>query len=160
MRRIRDLSRLPVMVAPMAGGVSTPELVIAASQAGAFGWLAGGYKTADAMVAEMTKVRSATDAPFGVNVFVPGTPRRDRDALVSYIAEIAPDAHALRSMLTAARWDDDDWSAKVNALVARPPAAVSFTFGCPPRAVVSSLQSRGVVVIVTVTTVKEAEIAI
>jgi nitronate monooxygenase len=50
--RIRELSRLPIWVAPMAGGPSTAGLVAAAARAGAFGILAGGYKTADAVRAE------------------------------------------------------------------------------------------------------------
>jgi nitronate monooxygenase len=44
-RSVLDLVRHPVLVAPMAGGPSTPELVIAAAGAGALGFLAAGYKT-------------------------------------------------------------------------------------------------------------------
>ena len=65
-----ELMPRPVVVAPMAGGPSTPELVKAASAAGALGFLAAGYKTAAAMRAEMDAV--AASGPFGVNVFVPG----------------------------------------------------------------------------------------
>ena len=72
--RLPDLLRRPVVVAPMAGGPSTTELVIAAAGAGALGFLAAGYKTPAAMAAEITAVRAATSGPFGVNVFVPGTP--------------------------------------------------------------------------------------
>ena len=43
--RLADLLRRPVVVAPMAGGPSTAELVIAAAGAGALGFLAAGYKT-------------------------------------------------------------------------------------------------------------------
>ena len=53
---------------------TTTDLVIAAAGAGALGFLAAGYKTAAAMSAEIAAVRSATAEPFGVNVFVPGTP--------------------------------------------------------------------------------------
>jgi nitronate monooxygenase len=42
----------------MAGGPSTPGLVIAASAAGALGFLAGGYKTAAGMLAEMDAVQA------------------------------------------------------------------------------------------------------
>ena len=45
-----DLWRSRVVVAPMAGGPSTTELVIAAARAGALGFLAAGYKTAEAAV--------------------------------------------------------------------------------------------------------------
>jgi nitronate monooxygenase len=40
MGEIRDLSRWPIIVAPMPGRPSTPELVVAAGQAGAVGFLA------------------------------------------------------------------------------------------------------------------------
>ncbi len=56
--RLRDLSRLPLVAAPMAGGPSTPALVIAAAEAGALGFLAGGYKTAADMASEIARVRS------------------------------------------------------------------------------------------------------
>jgi nitronate monooxygenase len=38
-RNVLDRMRRPVIVAPMAGGPSTPELVIAAGRAGAVGFL-------------------------------------------------------------------------------------------------------------------------
>ena len=66
--------RIPLVTAPMAGGPSTPSLVAAASRVGAFGFLAGGYKSVDALAAHVQKLRSMTDAPFGVNLFVPAAP--------------------------------------------------------------------------------------
>jgi NAD(P)H-dependent flavin oxidoreductase YrpB (nitropropane dioxygenase family) len=65
--RIRELSTLPIWVAPMAGGPATAGLVAAAAQAGAFGFLAGGYKTAAAMRAEMDArfLLDHPDAPAG-----------------------------------------------------------------------------------------------
>ena len=61
----------------MAGGPSTVELVVAATAAGAFGFLAGGYKTATSLADEMGAVRADGVASFGVNVFVPGAPAAD-----------------------------------------------------------------------------------
>ncbi|MGH9023331.1 MAG: nitronate monooxygenase, partial [Acidimicrobiia bacterium] len=56
-------------------------------------------------------------------------------------------------------WDDDDWDAKVELLVRRPPPLVSFTFGCPPAGLVAALHDKEAVVVVTVTTPEEAAIA-
>jgi nitronate monooxygenase len=81
-----DLLRRRIVVAPMAGGPTTTGLVIAAAGAGALGCLAAGYKTTGAMAAEITAVRAATAEPFGVNVFVPGTPYPDAAALGRVIA--------------------------------------------------------------------------
>ena len=55
----------------MAGGPSTPELAIAVCRAGGLGFLAAGYKRADAVREDINAVRAATAAPFGVNLFVP-----------------------------------------------------------------------------------------
>ena len=48
--------RVPILVAPMAGGPTTPALVIAAAEAGAMGFLAAGYKSVDALAAEIDEV--------------------------------------------------------------------------------------------------------
>ena len=60
-----ELLRRPVAVAPMAGGPSTPGLVIAAASAGALGFLAAGYKTPEAMSAEISAVRAGPRSPSG-----------------------------------------------------------------------------------------------
>ena len=80
------------MVSPMAGGPSTPELVAAAGQAGAFGFLAAGYKSAAAMNAEIAAVRAASGLPFGVNVFVPQESVADPAKVAAYVAALEPDA--------------------------------------------------------------------
>ena len=83
--RFLDLLRRRIVVAPMAGGPTTTDLVIAAAGAGALGFLAAGYKTPAAMTAEINEVRAATAEPFGVNVFVPGAPYPDAGRLARYL---------------------------------------------------------------------------
>jgi nitronate monooxygenase len=58
-----------------------------------------------------------------------------------------------------ATWDDDHYDAKVRALLADPPPAVSFTFGCPAAEVIAAFRDAGTVVVVTVTSPEEAVIA-
>jgi len=143
----------------MAGGPTTPVLVLAAADAGALGMLAAGYKTAAEMQAEIAAVRSATSAAFGVNVFVPGEAAPDPEALAAYVGTLEKDAGALGVAPGAPRWDDDDYGAKLDVLLAAPPPLVSFTFGCPARHVVRTLQAAGSLVAVTVTTPAEAVLA-
>ncbi len=146
-----EIGRGPVMVAPMAGGVSTPALVAAAAEAGALGFIAAGYKSATAMREQIDAVQAATSAPFGVNVFVPGGQAQDPDALAAYLETLADDARQLGASLGDPAWNDDDWAAKVVDLVNCPVAVVSFTFGCPPGDLASTLRDRGSRVWVTVT---------
>jgi nitronate monooxygenase len=150
--RIRELSTLPIWVAPMAGGPSTTGLVTAAAQAGAFGFLAGGYKTAGALAAEMGTLRAAGTRDFGVNVFVPGAPAGDAAAVSAYIASLRVPGGEVGEP----GWDDDGWADKIAVLLADPPAVVSFTFGCPPPETIAGLRRRGALVAITVTSPGEA----
>ena len=67
--RFLDLLRRPIVVAPMAGGPTTTDLVLAAAGAGALGFLAAGYKTPAAMTAEIKEVRAATAEPTVTRAF-------------------------------------------------------------------------------------------
>jgi len=158
--RLGELSRLPLVVAPMAGGATTVDLVVASARAGALGFLAGGYKTAAALAEEMAAVRAHGVDTFGVNLFVPGAPTRHVGELAAYVAALEPDAGALGVALGEALWDDDGYPAKVDAVLAAPPAVVSFTFGIPAVAVVRALQAAGSLVLLTVTTPEEAALAL
>jgi nitronate monooxygenase len=158
--RIRALSRWPIVVSPMAGGPTGPALVIAAARAGALPFLAAGNKTPTAMEAEIDAVRRDTDAAFGVNVFVPGNPSEDAAALTAYLGSLEAEAAALGTELGAAAWDDDGFEKKLERLLGEPPPIVSFTFGCPPSDAVRTFRSKGVVVVITVTTPDEAVLAL
>jgi nitronate monooxygenase len=154
--RARQLSRLPIWVAPMAGGPSTPGLVIAAARAGALGFLAGGYKTAEGMLAEISAVRAAGVPGFGVNVFVPGQPASDPAAVSAYVTSLRDGGPPPGAVPGEPAWDDDYWADKLKVLTADRPPVVSFTFGCPPSDVIRGLRDGGTMVAVTVTDASEA----
>jgi nitronate monooxygenase len=156
---LRDLVRRPLVQAPMAGGPSRPELAAAVSNAGGLGFLAAGYKHPDDVRDEIARTRALTDAPFGVNVFVPSDgpvsdPRLDR-----WLDQLRLLARDDGVELGDARWHDDHWDAKVALLLADPVPVVSFAFGCPSRDVVLALQAAGSRVVVTVTNADDAVIA-
>jgi len=140
----------------MAGGPSTPELAIAICRAGGLGFLAAGYKRADAVREEIRAVRTATPAPFGVNLFVPTAEPADHNDLREYLQRLKPEAERQDAELGEARFDDDDWAAKLEVLYEERPAVASFTFGCPDEPVVNHLHGVEVAVWVTVTNVPEA----
>lgn len=145
---------VPVVAAPMAGGPSTPELVVAVSDAGGLGFLGAGYKTVEAVQAEIAEVRRRTDRPFGMNIFLPGEPAADLAAVKAYRDRLAPVAARLGVERGEPRWEDDEADAKLAAAAGVP--VVSLTFGCPSADQISALQAAGSAVLVTVTTVAEA----
>jgi nitronate monooxygenase len=144
----------------MAGGPSTPDLVVAATASGALGFRAAGYKAPRALAAEIAAVRARTGGAFGVNLFVPGAPTTKPSQLADYQRELEPEAEALGARLGPPTWDDDDWSAKVEVVLDAAPAVCSFTFGCPDAAVIRALRQRDTAVIVTVTSIAEADAAV
>ena len=66
-----ELMEAPIIGAPLSGGPSTPELAAAVSEAGGFGFIAAGYKTADdvrdvfAPFGTVTRAQVATDRDTG-----------------------------------------------------------------------------------------------
>lgn len=142
----------PIVQAPMAGGPSTPALAAAVSDAGGLGFVAAGYLTPERLREDIAAVRAETEAPFGVNLFVPGPPEVDEAELGAFVERLGPHAGE-------PRYDDDAWEAKLAIVHEEAPAVVSFTFGCPSSQIVASLRERGTEVWATVTSVAEARLA-
>ncbi|MBP2334239.1 NAD(P)H-dependent flavin oxidoreductase [Saccharothrix coeruleofusca] len=146
-----DQLRVPVIAAPMAGGASTPELVAEVTRAGAFGFLAGGLLTAEALADQIAATTALTSGPFGVNLFVPGTASgADLSGYRERVRETAGTEPG------TPHWDDDEYPAKLELVTALRVPVVSFTFGLPLVREVARLKAAGSLVVVTVTTAAEA----
>ncbi|MFE0454747.1 nitronate monooxygenase [Streptomyces sp. NPDC058914] len=169
---LTDLFPYPIVQAPMAGGVSVPQLAAAVSEAGGLGFLAAGYKTADGMYQEIKQLRSLTARPFGVNVFMPQPESPGASTGSTGAAGAAPfDAGAVdiyaHQLAGEAAWygtelgdpdsgRDDGYDAKLAVLLDNPVPVVSFHFGVPGREVLDALRRAGTLTLVTATTAEEA----
>jgi nitronate monooxygenase len=141
----------------MAGGPTTPALVVAAGRAGSIGFLAAGYKSVDAVAAELD-VLGSSGLPYGINLFVPSPQPPDPNALERYRVELQSEADRYGVDLPPLRLHDDDaFDAKARLTVDASPPLVSFTFGIPPQRLVRALKSAGSTVLVTVTDAEEAQ---
>jgi nitronate monooxygenase len=146
----------PIVQAPMAGGPSTPQLAIAVCGAGGLGFLAAGYKPAEAVREEIEAVRAATSGPFGVNLFVPTPEPANPESLRDYLRELAPEAERQQVTLGEPLYDDDGWQQKLDLVCDERVPVVSFTFGCPPANVIDRLHAAATAAWVTVTSADEA----
>ncbi|MEE6138421.1 nitronate monooxygenase [Mycobacterium sp. 050128] len=147
---------IPLVAAPMSGGPTTPAMVSAATGAGGLGMLAAGYKTVEAVEAELKTVR-AEGIPFGINLFAPNPVPVDADSYRAYAAIIQKEADQFGLTLPADPIEDTDrFDEKIALLLDDPVPMVSFTFGIPPRSVIAALQRAKTVVVQTVTTSQEA----
>ncbi|AGL17210.1 nitronate monooxygenase [Actinoplanes sp. N902-109] len=150
----------PILVAPMAGGPSTPALVVGAARAGAPAFLAAGYQ-APASVEDQLRTVTAAGFPYGLNIFVPMDHQGDPRAVERYRDVLQVEAERYGVELPAPRpADDDHFAAKVELATAYRVPVVSFTFGVPQQAVVDALHAAGTQVLITVTTADEARQAL
>lgn len=156
---LREL-RVPVLVAPMAGGPSTPELAAAGSTAGGLGFVAAGYLRADAFAERLTAAQRLTSGPIGANLFVPQPSAATAESIAAYAATLASEADRYGVSLGEPRFDDDDWAAKLDVLLQLRPAVASFTFGLPSAEELRRLAGAGITTVGTVTTVAEARLAV
>ncbi|MBE1552339.1 nitronate monooxygenase [Mycobacterium sp. OAS707] len=155
----RELS-VPIIVAPMAGGPSTPELAAAGTNAGGLGFVAAGYLTAEAFAERLAAARSLTSGPIGANLFVPQPSAGTREDIELYAKALAPEAQRYGAKLGEPRFDDDHWSTKIEVLLDVRPDVASFTFGVPSAEECRRLREAGVTVVGTVTTLAEARTAV
>ncbi len=148
----------PVLQAPMAGGVSTPALAAAVTNAGGLGAFAVGGLHPDAVRDGIRETRRLTPGPFAVNFFTPAvTHGAPSDAELSaavaavqpYRAQVGLGAPGVPVRLP--RLED-----QVEAALAEGFPIFSFTFGIPSPDLLARLRRSGVVVLGTATTPGEA----
>ena len=152
--------RLPVLAAPMSGGPSTPELVLAAARAGSLGFLGGGYKAPDVLADQIAQVRAA-GVPFGANLFAPNPVPVDPGAYEQYRRQVQQEADLYEVDLSRVpvTENDDYWQEKIDLLLADPVPVVTFTFGIPEPRVITALKNAGSLVGQTITSADEAQLA-
>src|SRR3954454_6825782 len=151
---ILERLELPIVQAPLAGGASAPALAAAVCEAGGLGFLAAGYKTADAVRGDLETLRGLTERPFGLNIFAPPGGPADDAAVRAYAARLCDEGE-----LGEPRHDDDGWEEKLVVAEAERVPVVTFTFGCPEPAVFDRMHAAGAEAWVTVTSPAEARIA-
>ncbi|OBG29693.1 2-nitropropane dioxygenase [Mycobacterium sp. 852002-51057_SCH5723018] len=144
----------------MAGGPSTPALAAAVSNSGGLGFLAGGMLAAEELAEAILQARRMTAGAIGVNLFVPQPPICTTQQLGEFAAALAPETEHYGVALGEPRHDDDEWTAKLDVVCDVRPEMVSFTFGSPTQAQCRRLAGVGISILTTVTTVREAVIAI
>jgi nitronate monooxygenase len=148
----------PIIAAPMAGGPSTVDLVVAVSQAGGLGAFGAAYLAPQQIRDVCSATRARTKRPFAINLFVPLPEPPAFDAartlarLRTYHDELsipAPDLPAPASQL-------ETFEAQIEAIIACHVPVFSFTFGIPSPRTMLRVKESGATVVGTATTVDEA----
>jgi nitronate monooxygenase len=148
---------IPVVLAPMGGGPSTPELVAAVSNAGGLGSLAAAYSNAERIQQDIAAIRKLTSRPFAVNLFSPEAqlPLKDGADAVSEFLRPYHERLGLKAPALPQK-PIEDFDEQLNAVAKAAPPIVSFTFGLLPAKATEELKEQGTYLMGTATTVEEA----
>ncbi len=150
--------KYPIIQAPMAGGITSPELVAAVSNAGGLGSLGAGYMRAEEIRLAILRIRALTKKPFAVNLFVPTKSRatqKQMDNMVKILKttckSVCSDIHPVTSPYCPT------FDSQMTVLIEEKIPVFSFTFGVPEIKWLKKLRHNKTKIIGTATSVAEAE---
>jgi nitronate monooxygenase len=146
----------PIVLAPMAGGAGTPELVAAVSNAGGLGSWGGAYSTPQQILDTARRLRVLTTKPFALNLFAGGyEPQRQVDPapMLALVARV----HATLGLAPPELPPNPQspFADQIAAVIEARPAVFSFTFGIPDADAFARLRRAGIRTSGTATTLEE-----
>jgi nitronate monooxygenase len=148
----------PIILAPLGGGPSTPELAAAVSNAGGLGSLGAAYLTPDQITDAIRQIKSLTSKPFNVNLFAGGYEDSAGPDPAPMLAALSEIHRALGLPApTLPKLPPDPFPAQLEAVLAAAPPIFSFTFGIPSPDALVRIKSCHILTIGTATTVAEAQ---
>ncbi|KQR90874.1 tungsten formylmethanofuran dehydrogenase [Chryseobacterium sp. Leaf180] len=153
--------KYPIVQAPMFG-VTTPEMVAAASNVGSLGSLSLGDLPAAKCVELIRATKRFTDNPFAVNLFLNPLPEQNESLRLQYLRtkeflQLLSDQHQLN--VKYPEYEEiklTDYHDQIEAILAEDCKIVSFTFGLLDAASIDLLKMNGTVLIGTATSIEEA----
>lgn len=153
--------KYPVIQAPMLG-VSTVQMVAAATRAGCLGSLALADLSADESVELIRSTRKLTDQPFAANIFVHHIPEITdslKDQFVKtrqFLEQLAKDNGIEVSLPDLEDLKVRSYYELIDVVIQESCKILSFTFGNLDDQSIQKLKENGVTLIGTCTSVKEA----
>lgn len=151
----------PIIQGPFGGGFSSVDLVATVSNAGGLGSFGAHHLDGDAIRALAKEIRSATNRPFAINLWVsdhdPGGLDVSRDAFDRAIAALRPYFAELGVPEPAAPPQGGSRLAdQAEAILDAAPPVFSFVYGVPDASILAECRRRSILTAGTATTVEEA----
>ncbi|MFE8699835.1 NAD(P)H-dependent flavin oxidoreductase [Cytobacillus sp. FJAT-54145] len=152
----------PIIQAPMAGGITTSNLVSAVSNAGGLGMIGAGYMTPAQIREQIREIKGITTKPFGINLFVPNEFEVNESEIKAANEKLQPIQELLKvepvaiSEIPTYEEVFNTFKKQIKIVIEERVPICSFTFGIPSREVIAELKEHQIILIGTATTVKEA----
>jgi nitronate monooxygenase len=149
---------LPIIQAPMAGGITTPELVAAVSNAGGLGSLGAGYMQPEDIRQAVKAIKQLTKKPFSVNLFIPENSSSFYDVsstkqcLTSLWKELSDTAPEFSTS------SPPSFEKQIEVLLEENIPVFSFTFGIPDSSIIKRFKKQNTFIYAAATTPEEAKL--
>src|SRR4051812_13320445 len=148
--------RHPLILAPMAGGPSTPALTAAVSEAGGLGSYGAAYLPLEKLREVIREIRAITSRPFAINLFADDGVAADPAVLETARRQVSKYRAELGLPPAAAETPLVNLEQAFPVLLEERVPVFSFTFGIPSRGVLDACRRSGTITVGTATTVAEA----
>jgi nitronate monooxygenase len=153
--------RYPIVLAGMAGGLTTPQLVAEVSNAGGLGILGAARLSPEQTGQQVRAIKSMTDKPFGVNFLIaPPEPYKNQDiktvqqTLNNFRKEMQIPKSSLENAMTTL--PPSQLSEQLRVVFEEKVPILSFGLGDPSKWV-SEAHASGMKIMTMITTVEEAQ---
>jgi nitronate monooxygenase len=150
--------KYPLIVAPMAGGPSSVDLVVASSESGALGSIGGAYLSPQALDQFLQEVKSKTQKPICVNLFVPSqltqVDKTKLDLAIRRTEKFRKELSIPTPPLTPPF--EENFENQLEIILHHKPKVFSFVFGLLERPFIQALKKAGIYIVGTATSPSEA----
>jgi nitronate monooxygenase len=149
---------LPLIQAPMAGGITTPQLVAAVANHGGVGSFGFAYSTPEKIHADLLMAQSLTGGPINANFFVfsPVCLPSDQIQAQAVQALRSLGVGGVQSPTIPAEPFYPNLMEQLEPIWKARPAILSFHFGLPPDGVIAKAHELGIAVGISATSLTEA----
>lgn len=151
--------RLPLIQAPMAGGINTPALAAAVCRAGAIGSFGFAYSTPGRIADDLAQTRALSSGPINANFFVFNPVESPNSSAVeAALAAIHALPIAAECPVSAPRAPFfPELDEQLAPIWNHRPAMLTFHFGIPAPGIIARAHDLGIAVGVTATCLAEAQ---
>ncbi|WP_170008100.1 NAD(P)H-dependent flavin oxidoreductase [Bacillus fonticola] len=157
MKRTKTPETFQWVQAPMAGGTTSTDLVVAVCEAGGIGWMGSGYQTPEAIRTQAKEVASNTSGKFGINLFVPEKRNEEVEEARKSLQSLYERAELAQPNLTSFENEYFQFHGKVKAICESSATYIGFTFGIPSNEILQQCRQAGKVIVGTATNEIEAQ---
>jgi len=150
--------RLPIIQAPMAGGIVTPALITAVAEGGGLGSLPLGYLSVEEARTAIRQTKGASSARFAVNLFIPSP---DAPSSPKQIKKMLEYTNGYRTRFglpiytDISPWIEPNFDELLNMIISEEISIISFTFGVLNQQTINRLRQKNIIMIGTATTIRE-----